>query len=333
MIWNTIRSRTGLPHTALLFAALAAISPASLQAQAPAPAPAAPASAQPAKPDPPPNGYAKVINLYPGTPPDAKGSGPTDIPRLYYYPATGTSAHAAVIVMPGGGYNHLVNEKEGGVEARWLASRGVAAFVLQYRIAPYRFPVPMNDGQRAIRYVRSHAADFGIEPNKIGIWGFSAGGHLAGYLSTAPDTPPASPSDDIDKANAHPDFAIFSYARLSLDPSIPRTGNMEPLLGDNPSPEDLKETSAVEHVTPKTSPAFLYSTTGDQTVNSMNATAYYDALKRAGVPAELHIFELGPHGTGMGQNLPGLSELAIWPLLLEQWMQQHEWMAIPNLER
>lgn len=189
----------------------------------------------------------------------------------------------------------------------------------------------MNDGMRAIRYVRSHAAEFAIEPNKIGIWGFSAGGHLAGYLSAAPDAPAPSSrsnSDPTDQASAHPNFAILSYARLSLDSSIPRTGNMEPLLGDNPTSDLLNQASPVLHVTSSTSPAFIYSTTGDQTVNSLNATAYYDALKKAGVPAELHIFELGPHGTGMGQNLAGLSELNIWPVLLEHWMQQNQWMAV-----
>jgi acetyl esterase/lipase len=340
MTWNTLRSRSGNPtRTTLLFAALAAICATSLHAQAAAPvspvsaAPAV-ASARPAKPDPPPNGFAKIINLWPDAPPMAAGTGPTDIPKLYYFPAAGANAaHSAVIVLPGGGYNHLVNEKEGGVEARWLAAHGVAAFVLQYRLAPYRFPVPMMDGMRAVRYVRAHAADFGAEPNRIGVFGFSAGGHLASYLSVAPDESSATSPDPIERVSPHPDFAIIAYGRMSMDPLIPRAGNMEALIGDKPTAEALDEISTAKHVTATTPPTFIYSTTGDQTVNSLNATAYYDALKRAGVPAELHIFELGPHGTGMGQNLPGLTELAIWPLLLEQWMQQHNWMAVPNVER
>jgi acetyl esterase/lipase len=102
---------------------------------------------------------------------------------------------------------------------------------------------------------------------------------------------------------------------------------MEALLGDNPTPEMLDRVSFARHVTKETSPSFLYSTTGDETVNSLNATAYYDAMKRAGVPVELHVFERGPHGTGMGQGLKGLSELEVWPLLLEHWMQFHGWMA------
>jgi acetyl esterase/lipase len=283
--------------------------------------------------DPPPTGFARVLNLWPTGAPMAKGSAPVDVPKLYYYPAVGAGVRSAVIVLPGGGYTHVVMEKEGAVEAKWLAARGVAAFVLQYRLSPtYRFPVPMLDGARAVRYVRSHAAEFGIDPEKIGVWGFSAGGHLAGYLATAPEERAAASSDPVERVSAHPDFAVFSYARLSLDPSVPRTGNMESLLGNDPTPAMLDAISAAKHVTRQTSPSFIYSTTGDQTVNSLNATAYYDALKRIGVPVELHIFELGPHGTGMGQGLKGLSELEIWPLLLEHWMQLHGWMseAVPE---
>jgi len=258
----------------------------------------------------------------------ARGTAPGDVPKLYYYPAEGVGVHSAVIVLPGGGYTHVVMEKEGAKEAKWLAAHGVAAFVLQYRLAPwYRYPVPMMDGARAVRYVRSHATEFSIEPNRIGVWGFSAGGNLTGYLATEPFEQERSSADPVERVSAHPDFAIFSYARLTMDPSIPRSTNMEALLGQNPTPEELDSVSYARHVTKETSPSFIYSTTGDQTVNSMNATAYYDALKRAGVPVELHIFELGPHGTGMGQNLKGLGELEVWPTLLEHWMQLHGWMA------
>jgi len=278
--------------------------------------------------DPPPSGYSRIIPLWPGQAPLAKGTAPGDVPKLYYYPASAAGVHSAVIVLPGGGYTHVVMEKEGAVEAKWLAAHGVAAFVLQYRLSPwYRYPVPMMDGERAVRYVRSHAADFGVEPAKVGVWGFSAGGHLAGYLATEPSTRDRTSADAVERVTAHPDFAIFSYARLSMDASIPRTGNMESLLGDNPSPETLDKISFARHVTKETSPSFIYSTTADQTVNSLTATAYYDALKRAGVPVELHVFELGPHGTGMGQNLKGLGELEVWPLLLEHWMQFHGWMT------
>lgn len=279
--------------------------------------------------DNPPSGYAKIIPLWPNAAPLATGTASGDIPKLYYYPATAAGVGSAVIVLPGGGYTHVVMEKEGAVEGRWLAAHGVAAFVLQYRLGPwYKYPAPMLDGLRAVRYVRSHAAEFGVQPEKIGVWGFSAGGNLAGYLATEPDVRNRASSDPVERVLAHPDFAIFSYARLTMDASIPRSTNMEALIGDTPSPEMLDRVSFARHVTKDTSPSFIYSTTDDQTVNSLNATAYYDALKRAGVPVELHVFELGPHGTGMGQNLKGLTELEVWPLLLEHWMQLHGWMVV-----
>jgi acetyl esterase/lipase len=274
-----------------------------------------------------------MILLWPNGAPLAKGTAAGDVPKLYYYPASGTGVGSAVIVLPGGGYTHVVMEKEGAVEAKWLAAHGVAAFVLQYRLGPwYRYPVPMMDGARAVRYVRSHAAEFAIEPNKIGVWGFSAGGNLAGYLATEPFEHDRTNADAVERVTAHPDFAIFSYARLSMDNSIPRPSNMESLVGENPSPETLDKISYARHVTKDTSPSFIYSTTADQQ-NSLNSTAYYDALKREGVPAELHIFELGPHGTGMGQNLKGLAELEVWPFLLEHWMQLHGWMTETPAER
>jgi acetyl esterase/lipase len=284
--------------------------------------------------DMPPTAYSKVVNLWPGEAPMAKGTKPEDTPRLYYYPATAPGVHSAVIVLPGGGYVHELMEKEGGAEAKWLAARGVSAFVLKYRLAPeYRYPAPMLDGARAVRYVRSHAAEFGVDPARIGVWGFSAGGHLAGYLATAPIVSDKKSADPVERVDAHPDFAIFSYARLSMEASVPRTGNLEALIGNDPRPEMIDTISIVRHVTKETSPSFVYSTTADQQVNSMNSTAYYDACKRAGVPVELHIFELGAHGTAMGQSLKGEGELEVWPILLEHWLQLHGWMAVNAIER
>jgi acetyl esterase/lipase len=284
--------------------------------------------------DAPPTGYSRAINLWPGEAPLAKGNKPEDIPKLYYYPASAPGVHSAVIVLPGGGYVHEVMEKEGATEAKWLAARGIAAFVLQYRLAPeYRYPAPMLDGERAVRYVRSHAAEFGVDPAKIGVWGFSAGGHLAGYLATEEIESDKKSPDPVERVNEHPDFAIFSYARLSMDPSIPRPSSMEALIGQNPRPEMVDTVWIARHVTKETSPSFIYSTTDDQTVNSMTATEYYDACKREGVPVELHIFEQGPHGTGMGQNLKGMAELEVWPLLLEHWMQLHGWMPLAAIEK
>lgn len=276
----------------------------------------------------PPSGYASTVVLWPGGAPGARGNTDADVPKLFVYPAAGAGPHSAVIVLPGGGYKKLVMEKEGSAEAKWLNAHGVTAFVLEYRLGPrYLFPAPMQDGARAIRYVRSHAAELDIRADAIGVWGFSAGGHLAGYLATVHDAGNADATDPVERVSDRPDFAILSYARLSMDPAIPRSGNMNGLLGDDPTQEMEDEISVVRHVNSSTSPSFIYSTTGDQTVNSMNATAYYDALKRAGVPVELHVFERGPHGTGMAQGLSGLQELSIYPELIAHWMQMHGWMA------
>ncbi|WP_263365045.1 alpha/beta hydrolase [Edaphobacter bradus] len=281
----------------------------------------------PAKVVKPPTGFSRTVVLWPRGAPGALGTGEGDIPRLYVYPATGEGLHSAVIVLPGGGYSNLSTEKEGAEEARWLNQRGVTAFVLVYRLGPrYGFPLPMWDGARAIRYVRSQAAELGIDKHKIGVWGFSAGGHLAAYLATTHDAGEKNAADPIERESDRPDFAILSYARLSMDPAIPRRTSLEALIGTHPTSKLIDAVNLEQHVTKDTSPCFLFSTTGDQTVNSMNSTAFYDALKRAGVPAELHIFERGEHGLGMAQGLAHLPELAIYPTLVENWMQIHGWM-------
>jgi len=279
---------------------------------------------------PPIGGYASVEILWPGEAPGAVGNADGDTPKLYCYPAAGAGPHAAVVVLPGGGYTHVVMEKEGAVEARWLNEHGVSAYVLQYRLSPaYHYPAPMQDGERAVRFVRSHAQAWSLRTDAIGVWGFSAGGHLAGYLATTNNAGDAAAADTVERVSSHPDFAIFSYARLSLDPAIPGTFGMKTLIGDTPSQALLDTVSPVLHVTADTSPSFLYANSHDETVSSLNATLFYNALQRAHVPAELHVFEDGPHGTGMAQNLPKLPELTIWPTLLQHWMELHGWIAQP----
>jgi acetyl esterase/lipase len=276
----------------------------------------------------PPAGSARVIRLWPGDAPGAHGSAEADVPKLYVYPAATNPKHTAVIVMPGGGYTNLVMGKEGADAARWLNQHGVTALVLQYRLGPdYGFPAPMLDGARAVRLVRSQAASLGIDPAKVGLWGFSAGGHLAGYMASVHDAGDAVAKDPVDRIGDRPDFVVLSYARLSMDNGIPRTGNMDGLLGAHPTQAQIDAISPVLHVTKNNSPAFIYATTGDQTVNPRNATAFYDVLQQAGVPVEMHVFEGGPHGTGIGQNVKGVAEVAIWPTLLAHWMQMHGWLG------
>ena len=288
-----------------------------------------------------PSGYSRVVVLWPGGAPGALGNKDEDVPKLYCYPLhegertrgerleQPRGERAAVIVMPGGAYRTLVMEKEGAAEARWLNEHGVEAFVLQYRLGPkYHFPAPMEDGGRAIRYVRSHAAELGVAADKVGVWGFSAGGHLAGYLASVNDAGNPRSPDPEERVSDRPDFAILSYARLTMDPSIPRATNLEGLIGAHPSPAMVNEVSIDRRVTKLTAPSFVFSTTEDQQVNSLTATAYYDSLKRAGVPAELHIFERGPHGVGLGQGLKTLPGLNVLETLLENWMVMHGWMAL-----
>ncbi len=298
-----------------------------------------------------PLGASRVVALWPGGAPGAQDTKPEDVPKLYIYPATslpGTGGvhvsaavgaagknvdraaalRTAVVILPGGGYRTLVIEKEGAAAARWLNARGVTAIVLQYRLGPrYHYPAPMLDGARAVRYVRSHAAELGVAPDRVGVWGFSAGGHLAGFLATAAEAGDPRSQDPTDRVSARPDFAILCYARLSMDPAIPRKTNLEALVGEHPSQETMDRISIERHVTPHTSPAFIFSTSEDETVNSLNATAFYNAMKRAEVPAELHIFERGPHGVGLGLGLKGLPELGTFSVLLENWMEAHGWIG------
>lgn len=306
-----------------------------------------------------PSDYSRVIVLWPAGAPGALGTRDEDVPRLFFYPAPGSVAEehgepgehpnrsdersddrtafrvssvarvsrSAVIVLPGGGYRSLVMEKEGAAAAQWLNAHGVTALVLQYRLGNrYHFPAPMQDGERAVRYVRSHASELGVASDRIGVWGFSAGGHLAGYLATSSTLGTPHAPDPIERVSSRPDFAILSYARITLDPTIPRSTSLEALIGDHPTPATVNIVTLEKQVNAKTSPCFIFSTTGDQTVNSLNATAFYNALKRARVPAELHIFERGPHGVGIGLDLKKFPELAVFPTLLANWMHLHGWM-------
>ena len=291
---------------------------------------------------PVPKDAVSVENLWhAGKVPGAVGTTFDDEPKLWCYPASGAQPHPAVVVLPGGGYNHLVTTSEGAMEAHWLQEHGVSAYVLQYRLSPrYLYPWAMVDGERAVRFVRAHAAAWGVKPDAVGVWGFSAGGHLAGYLAVAEphgdpalELAPAKVSawehDAIDKESAHPDFAILNYARLTIDRNIPGTFGMESITGPNASQALNDALSPVLHVTKGSSQSFIYATEFDEKVNSLNATAFYDALQRVGVKAELHVFEQGPHGTHMGTDQARFPELSVYPVLLEHWMQVHGWMVAP----
>jgi acetyl esterase/lipase len=196
---------------------------------------------------------------------------------------------------------------------------GVTAFVLKYRLGPkYRHPVELGDGQRAIRLVRARAKDFGITPDRIGLMGFSAGGHLAATVGTRFDAGNPTAPDPVDRASSRPDFLVLAYPVVSFQPSITHAGSVRNLLGDKPDPKLLDELSNEKHVTAQTPPTFLFHTNADTGVVSENSIEFYLAARKAKVPVEMHIFENGPHGVGLAMNDPALSA---WPVLLTNWLR------------
>jgi acetyl esterase/lipase len=262
----------------------------------------------------------KVELLWPDSAPGALGSGEEDKPSLsIYLPPADKANGTAVVVCPGGGYQHLAVDHEGDQIARWLNSFGVTAFMLKYRIAPrYHHPAPLQDAQRAIRTVRARAQEWHLRPDRIGIWGFSAGGHLASTAGTHFDAGNPSAADAIERAGSRPDFMILSYAVISFTTDYVHKGSRKNLIGENPDPKLAESLSNELQVTAQTPPTFLFHTTTDQTVPVENSVLFYMALRKAGVPAEMHIYANGPHGVGLAVTDLALSS---WPRRLEEWMQ------------
>jgi acetyl esterase/lipase len=266
---------------------------------------------------------SKTLNVYPGAAPGALGHGAADRPTIDVYLPAANPTHSAVLVIPGGSYHNVVADREGAVPAQWLVQRGVAAFVLRYRVAPYRYPAPIADAERAMRLVRSQAAEFGFAPDHLGAWGFSAGGHVASVLATLfDDGIPASP-DPVEHASDRPDFVILAYPVISMKPGIGHAGSRENLLGLSPDPALVALLSTEDHVTPMSPPTFVFTTNDDDVVPSQNSMLYVAACQRAGVPVEFHMFEHGHHGVDLAEHLPALH---LWTVLLESWMQQNQWM-------
>jgi acetyl esterase/lipase len=252
--------------------------------------------------------------------PGAQGSDDIDKPTITPYVVKGERATGtAVIVCPGGGYSHLSMEKEGSDVAAWFNSLGVTAFVLKYRLGPkYHHPIELGDAQRAIRTVRTKAADWGVRPDRIGIMGFSAGGHLASTAGTHFDAGNTSAADAIDKASSRPDFLILGYPVVSMKPPFAHKGSVNALLGANPDPALIENLSNETQVTAQTPPTFIFQTNADTTVPAENSVQFYLALRKAGVPAEMHVYEHGPHGVGLA---PTDEVLSSWPARLAEWMR------------
>ena len=268
----------------------------------------------------------KTMLLWPSGAPGAQGSEDIDQPTLTVYLPKGENAtKTGVVVAPGGGYQHLAMQKEGEDYALWLNAHGVAAFVLKYRLGPkYHHPIELGDAQRAIRMVRAHAAEYGVAEDHVGMWGSSAGGHLTATAGTHYDAGNPAAADVVDRQGSRPDFLILAYPVITLEAPEAHVGSRKYLLGDDPDPALVASLSAEKQVTKDTPPTFLFATTDDKTVPVLNSVMFYEALVKAGVPAEMHIFQHGAHGAGLAKANP---QLSVWPDLLIKWMRERGYAA------
>lgn len=276
---------------------------------------------------------ASTYRLWQGRAPGAKSDSPGETPTLTWYaPPSGWSNGTAVIIAPGGSYLGLAGILEGTEPALWFNTRRVTAFVLQYRVgSDARLPIPLFDGSRAVRFVRAHAAEFHIDPNRIGMMGFSAGGHLTAM--TAVRATPGNPeaTDPVERVSSRPDFIILGYPWLE--------GTQ--LMADGHSqycdfaissthvpcnPKDYVRFAPSRYVTAKVPPTFMYLTSDDGLVPPQGALRFYEELWQRHVPVEMHIFEPGGHGSGLGGDDPELSQ---WPQLLQQWMRHRGLLPPP----
>jgi acetyl esterase/lipase len=262
----------------------------------------------------------QTIPLWSGRAPGAIGDADVDTPTLTIYMPTNTAGPlTAVVIAPGGSYRNLAMNHEGRQPANFLNSLGIAAFVLKYRLGPtYHHPIELGDAQRAIRTVRARAVEWRIAPERIGIMGFSAGGHLASTVSTHFDPGNAAAADPIERESSRPDFAILAYPVITMTAAWTHQGSKTNLLGATPDPSLAANLSNETQVTPQTPPTFLFHTNADTTVPVENSVQYFLALRRAGVAAELHIFKDGAHGVGLAMQDPALSE---WPKTLANWLR------------
>lgn len=241
---------------------------------------------------------------------------------IYKPKAAGANKRAAMVVCPGGGYGMLASDHEGVQFARLFASKGMVAAVLTYRVAPNKFPAPYADAVRAMRIVRSRAAEFGIDPSRIGLMGFSAGGHLASTVATQPELY-KDPEDNLAATvSARPDRVVLGYPVITFG-EFTHAGSVKNLLGDNPTPEQRKQFSGELHVGPQTPPAFIFHTADDGAVPVQNAFLFAEACVKHKVPVALHVYPRGKHGVGMALDNP---ELNGWTEVLLRWLA--DWQRV-----
>ena len=239
-------------------------------------------------------------------------------PRLFVMlPSKETANGTAVVICPGGGYSGLAIDHEGLRVGEWLNSLGVAAFVLKNRCVPYQHPYPLMDAQRAIRIVRQHSAKWNVTRDRVGILGFSAGGHLASTASTHFDDGDQESKDPIERKGARPDFSVFGYPVVSFQATVGHTGSRNNLISQD-APQELIDLLSNElQVNEKTPPAFLFHSKDDSAVKYRNSEMYHEALQKHNIATKLVLFETGGHGYGLGQG-----ETAAWPKVCEDWLRK-----------
>jgi acetyl esterase/lipase len=277
----------------------------------------------------------RVIELWPEGVPDLKpDAGPekedngrfTNIhhPSLTLYaPAIGKANGTAVIYAAGGGYVRVAIGANGGEITRWLNSLGITVFVLKYRHADYGHPAPLRDAIRAVRTVRSRAAEFGVKSDRVGMLGGSAGGHLTASAGTLFDAPEGRTGSELDRVSGRPDFMVLVFPVITMQDPYAHGASRRGLLGPNPSDELKLRLSVDQQVTKDTPPTFLVHSSEDTTVVVENSLLFYQAMRRAKAPIEMHLYPKGPHGSGMSPSLGPTSE---WPRLCELWMRFNGWL-------
>jgi acetyl esterase/lipase len=279
----------------------------------------------------------KVVELWPEGVPDLRKDASDEKlvngrvvgvhrPTLTVFAPERTKANGtAVIFCPGGGYVRLAvgSLTAGPPEARWLVERGETVFVLRYRLVEYGHPAPLRDVLRAVRTVRARAAEFGVRPDRIGLLGLSAGGHLSATAALMFDAPEGRTGAQLDAISARPDFVALVYPVITMEEPFVHKGSREALLGEKPAHELIERLSLEKHVRKDAPPVFLAATEADKSVPVENTLLLYRALRDAGVPAEMHIYAAGSHGDSLD---PQYGPTALWPLRCEEWMRFNGWL-------
>ncbi|BDI28513.1 hypothetical protein CCAX7_005640 [Capsulimonas corticalis] len=263
------------------------------------------------------------MRLWAGDAPGAHGTTPDDIPTLTpYLPDAGKATGAAMLVLPGGGYAGVVMDHEGSAYALWLNQHGIAAFVLRYRLGShgYHDPVELGDASRAIRTIRAKAADWKIDPHRVGVMGSSAGGHLASSLATHFDAGDPKAADPIERESSRPDLGVLCYAVITMAKPFTHEGSRDNLLGANASAAAIARMSSEQQVTAQTPPCFVWATQEDNVVPVENSLMFAQALQKNHVPFDLHIYQHGGHGVGLGDDTPPFTHVHPWTADLLYWL-------------